>query len=138
MNRSTPGGLPEKHIVSLASDNSTRDGIIARGLSDTGRTFRAVIPKTRVEVSKSKQRTRKMHYDTKTDVRLSRHTSEELDKIADYARRSKSDVIRQFIEDGVKSTKKEQGYKRYLKKLDKMEEKGKTRNPDDYLIRHRS
>jgi hypothetical protein len=139
MQPGTPGLLVGKYVVSPVSDKLTKDGISPLGLSHTGRTFRATFPIIEQRggvIPKLGHPGRRRHYDIKTDFRLTRETSEELDRIAEYIRRSKSEVIRMYVEDGVKSTKMDRGYKRYLKKLEKDEETKSRNNPDDFLFRH--
>jgi hypothetical protein len=126
MQPGTPGGRTEKSEVSLASGKLTGGYLIQPDLSHTGRTIHLVFPKierktARISAPKligiRRERKKVTHYDTKIDLRVSHETSEEVDKIANFNRRSKSEILRQFVESGVKSTRKDPAYRRYLRKL---------------------
>ena len=64
-----------------------------------------------------KSKTRRVHYDTKLDVRLPRETAESLSTMADYDHTSKSSLARVFIMSEVAVKKKDPDYRKYLKNL---------------------
>ena len=65
----------------------------------------------------NKSKTRKVHYDTKLDVRLPRETADSLSVMADYDHTSKSSLARDFIMSEVAVKKKDPDYRRYVKNL---------------------
>jgi hypothetical protein len=115
-----PPGVLDKKLdaskVSQVTDNSERGGITVRGFSHIGRTFQVTPKKKSVDLSKTRSSQRKSYFPVRVGVRMSGETFAELDLVADYVRRSRSETLRQIIEVGMKSFTKEPGYRRYLKK----------------------
>jgi len=87
------------------------------------------LPRKKI-VPQSKQSRKKTHFPTKVDVRLAHETSDELQLIADFQRRSKSETIREIIEGGVRAFGKDQSYRRYLRNIEKMQ---KDESPAGWL-----
>jgi len=90
--------------------------------SHTGPTF--IVPPMK-EMTKNlpqpRQPKKEVHFEVKTDLRLSRESSGEINKMAGYSGRSKSETLREIIEIGMKSIGKDPGYRRYVRNTQKMQ-----------------
>ena len=122
--------MSQNIAVSQEPDESGEASVSVLDPSHISRTYTETSSHESVDSQQSRYSRKKIHFEIKVDVRLSRETVDEVERIAGYLRRSKSETIRGIIEDGVESFRKDPSYRRYLKRVAEKQRMRNTGTPE--------